>query len=287
MNKRFALGFVLSIVTFVHVAVAQETPLYLVVTNDGSSYQGQLVENIVGQHVTIKLASGEIRSFQASEVKSQGNVAAPAPVTPPPVTPAPLPDVAALAVAAGIAPLPGAPGGPPITYGGPDAVQIHVTKDNNGESSLFMESTSGWLRVCTMPCTTAVDPKIEYKLRNSDAFRFPAGPPLDLVETGGGHRVLSAIGWTMITTSLIAAPFGLAINLGAFDAQGGTPRTPQEMAAHQALASTDTNVAIAFYTVSAALLITGIVLTSLHPSSTLSTTSGRRIVELTPRGLVF
>ena len=43
-----------------------------------------------------------------------------------------------------------------------------------------MESQSGWVPVCTMPCSTTVDPKVDYRLHNSDPFRFPAGPPLNL-----------------------------------------------------------------------------------------------------------
>src|ERR1700691_3404966 len=61
-------------------AKAQTAP-YFVVTNDGSSYQGDLVENVVGQHVTIRLASGELRTFQAADIKAQGNVGSSATVT--------------------------------------------------------------------------------------------------------------------------------------------------------------------------------------------------------------
>jgi hypothetical protein len=277
-------------ITFATVSISQlasaQDALYFVVTNDGSQYQGQLVENVVGQHVTIRLASGEIRTFQAAEVRAQGNVGG---VAPPPVVQLQEQAQALAAQMAQVqsAALAGTPGGPPITYNGPDAVQVHITKSNNGEGSLFMESASGWQRVCTMPCSTTVDPKIDYRLHNSDAFRFPAGPPLDLVADSGGRRTFQAIGWTLVSVSLVSWIPGLLFQLNAFD--GSNAVTPAE----QTHSSSNGAIAGVFYGVSGALLVAGIIFVAIHPSASLTTADGaRRIVKrsgvtLTPTGLSF
>jgi len=286
---RHALTFLVVVATLSvsDRALAQDGPLYFVVTNDGSQYQGQLVENVVGQHVTIRLASGEIRTFPAADVRSQGNVA---PATPPP----PLPQTLTTSLAQLLPP--GSPGAPPVRYDGPDAVQVHITKANNGEGSLLMESASGWERVCTMPCTTSVDPKIDYKLYDSDPFRFPAGPPLDLVANGSGRRTLQSVGWTLVTVSLLAWIPGLLFQVGVFDSGDSSARTPAEQAHTQ---SSDNVAAGLIYGAAGAMLVAGIVLLVVHPSPSLSTSDGlRRIVKrggiplgddltLTPTGLSF
>jgi len=277
-----------------NVSAQDAQAMYRVTTNDGSTYQGQLVENVVGQHVTIRLLSGEIRTFQASDVKSQGPVGSGtvAPnvnvVVPPSMV---VPEPVALPVPE---PPPGARGGPPVKYDGADAVQLHITKANGGEGRLYMESQSGWVPVCTMPCSTTVDPKIDYKLRNSSAFRFPAGPALDVVEDTGGRGAFRAVGWTMIGVSVAGGVVGTLIATKVFSSSQPA-NTPQERQASQGSGHVAAGAAI--LGVSAAALITGIVFCALHPSSTLTTSKGVRLVErgaplekawaLTTHGLSF
>ena len=271
--------FALAIALSLSASAFAQTASYFVVTNDGSRYEGQLVENVVGNHVTIKLASGELRTFQAADVREQGT------------------ETESQTFVSSLAQLQvGLPGGPPVRYTGPDAVQVHITKSNNGQGTLFVESASGWQRVCETPCSTTVDPKIDYKLRNSDPFRFPAGPPLDLVENSGGRRTYSAIGWTLISVSLIAWIPGLLFQVGAFDGGDSSARTPAEQASQH---GSNNVVAGVIYGVSGAMLVAGIVLASIHPSSSLTTVDGlRRIAKrggipitdgltLTPTGLAF
>jgi hypothetical protein len=296
----FAAALALGITVLATDAAAQDASLtYFVVTNDGSTYQGQLVENVVGQHTTIRLVSGEIRTFQAGDVKSQGpvgggNVVVPTNPTLTPEQQAALTQIAQLraqALAQSMTPTPGSPGAPPVTYTGPDAVQIHVTKANDSEGTLLGETASGWQPVCTMPCTTTVDPKVDYKLTNSGAFRFPAGKPLDLIADTGHHRVFVAIGWTMIGVSLVSWLPGLAFQLSG----PGMARTPAEMQQQQQQQSSNTAAALAFYIGSGVLLVAGIIITNIHPASTLVTADGLRLVKrspkkpftLTPTGLAF
>jgi hypothetical protein len=270
---------------------------YGLMTNDGSSYQGQLVENVVGQHVTIRLLSGEIHTFQASDVKSQGpvsvgtaapnvNVVVPSSV----VAPEPV------AFPVFLPPPPGALGAPPVTYSGADAVQLHITKANSGEGRLFMESQSGWVPVCTMPCSTTIDPKIEYRLYDSPAFRFPsATTALDAVADTGGRGTFRAIGGTMTALSGVGVVLGALVAANVFSS-GPTPNTPEEQ--NQASESGHHVAAgLGILGASAALLTAGIVFCALHPSSTLTTSTGVRIlkrdsprtpsVALTAHGFVF
>jgi hypothetical protein len=278
-------------------AKAQTAP-YFVVTNDGSSYQGDLVENVVGQHVTIRIASGELRTFQAADIKAQGNVGAT--VTLPngaAVTQqqadalTALAQIRAQALAQSLAVTPGTPGAPPVAYTGPDAVQIHITKANDTEGTLYGETVSGWQPVCTMPCSTTVDPKVDYKLHNTGAFRFPAGAPLDLIADSGGHRVFRAIGWTMIGLSLAGVVLGSLVAGNVFTGDP-MPETPEEQKAQQQTHSSNVAEGLAIIGVSAAVLVTGIVFCAIHPSGTLTTSTGVRLVKhtgptLTPRGFVF
>jgi hypothetical protein len=279
--RNYTLALALSACTasmsFAQNARAQNAQAtYGVTTNDGSTYQGQLVENVVGQHVTIRLLSGEIRTFQASDVKSAGpvgsgtvapnvNVVVPPSVVVPEPLGLPLPE-----------PPPGARGGPPVTYNGADAVQLHITKADDGEGRLYMESQSGWVPVCTMPCSTTVDPKIDYRLRNSSAFRFPAGPALDVVEDTGGRGAFLAIGWTMIGVSVAGGVVGTLVATNVFSSSH-TADTPEERQASQSNGHVAAGAAI--LGVSAAVLITGIVFCALHPSPTLTTRQGVRLVK--------
>jgi len=302
-NVIHAFAFCIGVLVSSAGASAQGA-VYFVVTNDGSTYQGDLVENVVGQHVTIRLVSGEIRTFQAGDVKSQGNVASATVTLPNGATVeqqqadalTALAHARAQALAQSLAVTPGAPGAPPVAYTGPDAVQIHITKANDTEGTLLGETVSGWQPVCTMPCTTTVDPKVDYKLHNTGAFRFPAGGPLDLIADTGGGRTFRAIGWTMIGVSLVAWIPGLLFEVGAFSG-GQTAETPAEMQQKHQQDSANTVTAIVFYSISAALLATGIIFTNIHPSGSLTTSSGQRLVKLgvpltkkltlTPAGIVF
>jgi len=255
---------------------------YMVITNDGSTYEGQLVENVVGNHVTIKLVSGELRTFQASDVRSQGPAAGPA-TTPTPPAPNLVVPVVPPAVPL---PQPGEPGGPPVSYDGPDAVQIHIEKANAGEGKLFMETPSGWAPVCVMPCTTKVDPKIDYKLYNSDAFRFPAGPPLALIVDTSQRSTLRALGGTMIGVGAAGAIVAALDAAGLFSSNP-TPQTPQEQTASSNTKSADLALGLTILGASAAVLTVGIVLCALHSSPTLTTSTGQRLVEIARHGLSF
>ncbi len=257
-------------------AAAQDAT-FTVITNDGSTYQGQLVENVVGQHVTIKLASGELRTFQASDVRAT-SATMNAPV---------LPNI----VVSGV-PIPGTAGGPPVAYEGSDAVRIHVEKADASEGRLFMETASGWAPVCTMPCSTSVDPKIDYKLYNSDPFRFPQNRGvLDLTVDNSARRGFRTAGAVMAPVGGVGIVFGILYAANVFSSLG-TPNTPAEQQAVSSAQSANLAGGLVILGASVAVMTIGFVFLALHPSPTMTTRAGDRIVKrdgikITPAGVVF
>ena len=249
-------------------ALAQE-PIppgrYVVLTNDGSRFEGELVERVAGSHVTLKLATGEFRTIQASDIRSEFDSGGGLPPGP----------------AVGTTPTVIIPGVPlvdlsvPLVYHGPDAVQIHLTNVNNESGTLYREGSSGWDIVCQMPCSTTVDPKLTYKLHNSNPFHFPAGSQnLDLVADIGSSR--RNVGWGLALTITGATVAGVVLPLifsGMFES--GWPTTPPSASTESA------NNTAAWVTagVCGAMVIGGIVLLAVGPSSTLTTTSGQRIAK--------
>ena len=255
----------------------------MVLTNDGSRFEGELVERVVGDHVTIKLVTGEIRVIPAATIKAewrhgqhpQGAVEGPGPTV---VIQPSLPLVV------------GADG--PLVYRGPDAIQIHLTNANNTSGTLYAESTSGWQTVCEMPCSTTVDPKVSYKLHNSDPFRFPAGArSLNLVVDYSARRRSQVLGWLMFGLGGAAFVGGAAFfAVGATGPQPGTT-TCSDCSGFQ----TGGEIAMV---AGGVLMATGLVIALSAPSTVIATTSGERIAKapsirlpgslrLTPSGFVF
>lgn len=247
--------------------------LYVVVTSDGSRYEGELVENVVGDHVTIRLASGEIRGFDVRDVKSM-DLARPA-----------MPPASMFTPFAGVLP------GVPRTYEGPDAVPVHIMSTGAESASLEQESASGWVPVCAMPCTTTVDPKATYKLFASEPFHFPAGGPLDLKADLRTRQHNMGWGVGLITTGSVTWIPGLFLLIGMFDGPSadGSTGTPS---------TAETAIGWTIIGASAAVTIAGIVMLATPASTTLTDVSGRRVargpgiplgrgVDLTPSGLRF
>jgi hypothetical protein len=249
---------------------------YTVVTTDGSQYRGELVERVSGDHVTVKLATGEIRKIPLAEVKTEWRG------VPPPAARIPGTPVQVTVIGGAIV-------GAPLTYHGPDEVAIHLTNASNDGGTLYHESASGWETVCLMPCTTTADPKTSYKLHNSDPFRFPAASgPLDLVADSGARRSTVAWGAGLLllgTAALVVAPPVLFLVPLQSDGSGNAKPL-------------DSSVGWTTVAVSGAMIVAGIVLLALNPPTTLTTIDGRRIVEapsiplpghlaLTTSGLAF
>jgi hypothetical protein len=260
---------------------------YFVVTNDGSQYEGELVERVTGSHLTLKLATGETRKIPLADVKAEWRAGQPPPSLA--VTVGPTSGVVINPLVA----LPGAVTGVPIEYHGPDEVRIHLTNadPSSTRGTLYHESASGWEAVCQLPCSTTVDPKGNYKLHNTDPFQFPRGDgTLDLVADIGSHRTNAGWAWALIGVGIAG------VSTGPFLLVNWDPTTPDGKSK-----PLDPGLKTAGWSIigaSAALIIGGIVLLAVGPSTTLKTTSGVRIARepsiplpghlaLTPSGLVF
>jgi hypothetical protein len=273
---------------------------YVVVTNDGSTYQGELVESIVGGHVTLKLATGEIVTFEARDIKSQGSAlpapSAPVIALPPPPPPAPPKHVPFAAS------FPGLFGGAPRAYDGPDAFHVHITSSQAEGASLAQESASGWVTVCQIPCTTTVDPKAMYQLQTMPGLMVPSAPfrfPHDAHEDSALEldanisSRLHHMGWGigLVTVGPLLTVPGVFLLTGMFDGTGanGVPGSPS---------AAETVVGWTLVGASAAIVIAGVVLLAMPARSTLTDANGRRIAkrsgvslgggaEITPSGIVF
>jgi hypothetical protein len=249
---------------------------YNVLTNDGSRFEGDLVERVVGDHVTIRLVTGEIRTIPAANIRAEWRAGQGLVGLPVGVLPQGLPG---LLGAAGV--------GAPLEYHGPDELHVHIVNANTEAEggTLYHESLSGWEVVCKMPCTTTVDPKTGYKLHNSNMFHFPSGPgQVDLVaDIGSGRRLRTGGVWAIVLGASVI-PIGAVVYAGVFSENGAT--------------TADKAGGGAIIGIATALVIGGIVMIAVGPSSTLTTTSGQRLarepslplsskVALTPHGLVF
>jgi len=133
----------------------------LVTLRSGASYRGALVEKVPGDHVVIRLATGEIKRIEWSEMQS--SVAVEAPAAPPPARPA--------------APEP--PRGVRIVLEA-DGAHIALYRRAAEASNPFLPNPHIWAYECSDPCDVRVDPNAWYRVGGSDAmpsteFRLPAG----------------------------------------------------------------------------------------------------------------
>ena len=244
--------------------------VWVVITNDGSTYVGNLVENVVGSHVTMRLATGELHRFEAPDIKRQGPGGRTNPVREmPPATPK-----------------------LPTVYAGPNAVSLHIS----GDGTLFREGASGWVPVCNVPCTTTVDPNGMYKIgggewKDSSPFHLPPGQTaVDLKSKGA-----AVYGMGSMMTGIMLLSFGpIPIVPGALLLSGAFDGPPPESGP----APSHTGEQIA----GGLLIGAGVILTCIgvyylvaRPSTSVETTNGESLakrktpggIRLTPQGLVF
>ncbi len=267
-------------------AMASESR-YFVVTNDGLRYEGELVESVVGGHVSIRLATGELVAFDARDIALQGSMDFPRPfVLPAPPAPSPLP-VARKHAPASMPSLYLETA--PHTYQGADAIPVHIMSSSEGAATLAEESASGWVTVCEIPCTTTVDPKATYQLETrpgltvpSEPFRFPGDRgALDL--TARVDSRMHNMGWAigLITGGPLILLPGVFLLSGMFsNPDGSSPTTGQTVAGWAIVGA------------SAAVTIAGIVMLAMPARTTLTDSSGHRVasragVRFTPSGLAF
>jgi hypothetical protein len=136
-------------------------PKHVSVTlKDGTELHGEVVERRADDHVTIKLATGEVRRIEWSEltqIESDEPTVAPTPAPPPP---------------------------PAVTSSSSEGVHVIVVSNRentrlesmtgvseitgvgfvNGRAAPYSATATHWQRVCVAPCDKDVEPNREYRL---------------------------------------------------------------------------------------------------------------------------
>jgi hypothetical protein len=166
-------------------ARAQEAapPVETVSLKDGSVYRGELVEKIPGDHLTVKLATGEIKTFAWADLVVDNRQA----------------PVAGGQVIEMTSDRPGTDlyryEGAPTSYG------------------IILES---YQRICSAPCRTTVDPTARYFVAGdgvtpSDRFSLRPRPGLIHLRVAAGSASQRGWGWTTATLGSTALVVGLTL----------------------------------------------------------------------------
>ncbi|MBX3188036.1 MAG: hypothetical protein KF819_13525 [Labilithrix sp.] len=259
-------------------ALARADATIEVVLTDGSSMRGELVERIIGDHVTIKLATGEIRVIPWAAIRSDAQRPAP--------------------------PAPPAQG----------TVELNSNKDGTVLQKLVSTGTGygyagaravaiafeHYEPVCTAPCTAAYDPNGTYVVAGdgvtpSDKFHIPSegGAPVKL-HVDAGSATARAWGLTGLYTGILGLVLG-----GTLVAVGSIvepdPQSPRYTGGFAGDFEDDKNRAQTFRTVGFVSIGVGVVamafgIWGIASSGTeVSTDSGRVIgkPKLTPAGVAF
>jgi len=167
---------------------------------DGSVYVGDLVEKVPNDHITIKLATGDIRRFEWTALL--------APTPPPP------PPTLALASAAPTAPPP-PPAHLEITSDTKGALLVKVAQvpvpNLTANGNVFTTYTDRATPVCYAPCAADIDSTALYfvdgaYISTTRRFAVPAGESKLAIRTGSS--VVSATGGWTLAFGIMSAIFG-------------------------------------------------------------------------------
>ena len=287
----YSLVTVFALALIAAPAVAHADAAVEITLKDGSSYRGELVERIVGDHVTLKLATGEIRTVPWSDMRTDS--AAPAPSRKPAIAEERL-DV-------------------DVVVGGRAAQLERLVVVGAGRGA----GIKGYEPVCTTPCTTPTDRVSTYRLAGdgvtpSKDFQVSPGDWELRLRVDPGSSTKRTLGWWTIVMGSIAAATSLTlIAIGsnspdpelykstAFSSTGATTTTTDQAGLASAQADAD-RLRTTGYVVAggaAALVVLGIVLVTTSRTS-VKTESGKtlalepripraRHLALTPSGVSF
>ena len=187
------------------VALASSETVHL---NDGSVYEGELVEKVPNDHVTIKLATGEVRRFEWSALAPEHAAATAAPPVTPGVT----------GVVAQPPPLPPRPAHLRFTSDTKGTLLMRVDTVMNN-TAVYPSTLETETPVCYAPCNADVDANARYYVRGayierSRSFSIPEGDSKLGARTGSS--VTRALGATSLTFGIFSTIAGLIITPVAF-----------------------------------------------------------------------
>lgn len=180
---------------------------------DGSVYAGELVEKVPNDHVTLKLATGEVRRFEWS------SLAPPPPAAPPAAAPG-----GALAVIAQPPPLPPRPAHVRFTADAKGALLMRVDTVMNN-TAVYPSTLETETPVCYAPCSSDVDANARYYVRGayitrSRSFSIPEGTSALTARTGSSAA--GALGATSLTMGILSTLVGAIVTPVAFATSGAT-----------------------------------------------------------------
>ncbi len=165
---------------------------------DGSVYVGELVEKVPSDHITIRLATGDIRRFEwsALAVTAQAppvmTVATSAPIT----TPAPPAHVEVVSDSKGALLM---------------KVEMLPIPTTNPNGNVFHAFTERVVPVCYPPCSADVDSSAAYFIEgayvsSTRRFAIPAGASKLTIRTGSS--TVSAVGGWTLAFGIMSVIFG-------------------------------------------------------------------------------
>ncbi len=178
---------------------------------NGSVFSGELVEKIPGDHVTIKLATGEIRKIEWSDIAPQNAVAAPTGA---------LPQV----VVAPSVPTP--PPRPAHVRFESDAKGALLMRVDNiaGTAGIAPYATETETPVCYAPCAADVDANARYYVRGayiSRSARFAIRDGESALAVRSGSSGVSTAGAWLLSIGILSTITGaIATPIAYADAKG-------------------------------------------------------------------
>jgi hypothetical protein len=215
------------------IAGAQEAPEQMVWLRGGGFVRGSLVELIPGDHVTVRLPTGEVRRFSYADIERTSAVgAAPSAPAPPVGSASASPGAAASApptpVAGGQAPAAGSAGagGPAVPSKGSELATIKVYARGDAvelQGRPRLEASMPWLPVCAAPCGSAVRVgDLEFRVAGegispSNTFVIEPGDgavKLDVNAGSAGKRRLGRLGLFIGVPMLVVGAVGMGIDAG-------------------------------------------------------------------------
>jgi hypothetical protein len=270
--------FAASLALVPSIARAQGAPAETVTLRDGSVFRGELVEKIPGDHVTIKLATGEIKVFRWADIVDTPQHG--------------------------------------VSTGGAGGTQsLEMTSDRPGTELYRIEGGAtgiGWVggrslamtiasfsRVCSAPCKTMVDPNATYFVAGdgitpSDRFTLAPKPHTLHLKVNAGSASQRSWGWVSsslgLTGMIVGGTFILLGSLMSPDPSKSIYQgDPQGLQRDQDRADTFKTIGYVSLGFGAGFLALGIVLVATSGTDVIDdsgTTIARPRLKLRNTGLV-